>query len=108
MTARRGYDGVAVAAPVTVPYVRYSVRSAHWWLARALAEVTRRAGLKKEAVDGLTVATHFRGFNVLDGEVTDFKNEAWASDISLSRPFDESKLIMPETGRVQPLPEMGN
>ena len=31
---RKAYDGVAVAAPVTVPYVRYSIRAAHWWLAR--------------------------------------------------------------------------
>ncbi len=57
MSARRGYDGVAVAVPVTVPYVRYSVRSAHWWLARALGELLERAGLGKEAVDGLTVSS---------------------------------------------------
>ena len=57
MSARRGYDGVAVAVPVTVPYVRYSVRSAHWWLARALGELLRRGGLKKDAVDGLTVSS---------------------------------------------------
>jgi acetyl-CoA acetyltransferase len=57
MSARRGYDGVAVAVPVTVPYVRYSVRSAHWWLARALGELLKRSGLKKEAVDGLTVSS---------------------------------------------------
>jgi len=57
MSARRGYDGVAVAVPVTVPYVRYSVRSAHWWLARALGELLKRSGLEKEAVDGLTVSS---------------------------------------------------
>jgi acetyl-CoA acetyltransferase len=57
MSARRGYDGVAVAVPVTVPYVRYSVRSAHWWLARALGELLKRSGLKKDAVDGLTVSS---------------------------------------------------
>ena len=33
---RQGYQGVVVAAPVTVPYARYSIRAAHWWLARAL------------------------------------------------------------------------
>jgi acetyl-CoA acetyltransferase len=57
MSARRGYDGVAVAVPVTVPYVRYSVRSAHWWLARALGEALKRSGLKKTDVDGLTVSS---------------------------------------------------
>jgi len=57
MSARRGYEGVAVAVPVTVPYVRYSVRSAHWWLARALGEALKRSGLKKTDVDGLTVSS---------------------------------------------------
>ena len=36
--ARAGYDDVVLAAPVTVPYVRYSIRSAHWFLGRALAD----------------------------------------------------------------------
>ena len=34
---RAAYDGVVIAAPVTVPYVRYSTRDAHWWLAPRLA-----------------------------------------------------------------------
>ena len=55
-------------------------------------------------VDGLTVAQRFRGFNWEDGGVTTFKNEAWASDISFTQPFDASRLEMPENGRVQPLP----
>jgi len=55
--SRRGYEGVAVAVPVTVPYVRYSIRAAHWWLARALAEVISRSGLKKESIDGLSVSS---------------------------------------------------
>jgi acetyl-CoA acetyltransferase len=54
---RQGYDGVVVAAPVTVPYVRYSIRSAHWWLARAFAEVLKAARLDKAEVDGLTVSS---------------------------------------------------
>jgi acetyl-CoA acetyltransferase len=55
--ARSGYDGVALAVPITVPYVRYSVRSAHWWLARALGSLLHEARLKKEEVDGLTVSS---------------------------------------------------
>ncbi|HXU40882.1 MAG TPA: thiolase family protein [Burkholderiales bacterium] len=54
---RQGYQGVAVAVPVTVPYVRYSIRAAHWWLARALAEIISRSGLKKENIDGLSVSS---------------------------------------------------
>jgi acetyl-CoA acetyltransferase len=54
---RRAYDGVALAAPVTVPYVRYSIRAAHWWLARSFSEILNRARLKKEDIDGLTVSS---------------------------------------------------
>ena len=55
--SRRGYEGVAVAVPVTVPYVRYSIRSAHWWLARALAQLLEDSGLKKDELDGLAVSS---------------------------------------------------
>jgi acetyl-CoA acetyltransferase len=54
---RQPYDGVVLAAPVSVPYVRYSIRSAHWWLARALSEILKTTKLKKEDVDGLTVSS---------------------------------------------------
>jgi len=54
---RRAYDGVVLAAPVTVPYVRYSIRSAHWWLARALSQLLNTTQLKKDDVDGLTVSS---------------------------------------------------
>jgi acetyl-CoA acetyltransferase len=54
---RQPYDGVAVAVPVTVPYVRYSIRTAHWWLARAFAALLQASNLKKEQVDGLTVSS---------------------------------------------------
>ncbi|MGI9333502.1 MAG: thiolase family protein [Gammaproteobacteria bacterium] len=54
---RQGYEGVAVAAPVTVPYVRYSVRSAHWWLARALSGLLDASRLDKHQIDGLSVSS---------------------------------------------------
>src|SRR3954452_6804966 len=54
---RRGYEGVAVAVPVTVPYVRYSIRSAHWWLARCLADLLKQSGLRKEEVDGFSISS---------------------------------------------------
>jgi acetyl-CoA acetyltransferase len=54
---RQGYQGVVVAIPVTVPYVRYSIRAGHWWLARALSEIIDRSGLKKEDIDGLSVSS---------------------------------------------------
>jgi acetyl-CoA acetyltransferase len=55
--SRKSYDGVAVAVPVTVPYVRYSIRAAHWWLAKALAGLLQQSGLKKEELDGLAVSS---------------------------------------------------
>jgi len=54
---RQGYQGVVVAAPVTVPYVRYSIRSAHWWLARSFSELLKISGLKKQEIDGLSVSS---------------------------------------------------
>lgn len=55
--ARRGYEGVAVAVPVTVPYVRYSTHGAHWFIGRALQALVRESGIPKEAIDGLVVSS---------------------------------------------------
>jgi acetyl-CoA acetyltransferase len=54
---RRSYEGVAVAVPVTVPYVRYSIRSAHWWLARCLGDLLKQSKLRKEDIDGMSVSS---------------------------------------------------
>jgi acetyl-CoA acetyltransferase len=54
---RAAYDDVVVAAPVTVPYVRYSIRGAHWFLAAGLADLLKRAGLAKDKLDGLCVSS---------------------------------------------------
>ena len=54
---RKGYEGVAVAVPVTVPYVRYSTRSAHWFLGQAIQALVQRSGVAKEQIDGLTVSS---------------------------------------------------
>src|ERR1700758_4345396 len=54
---RRGYEEVVITAPVTVPYVRYSIRGAHWFVARALAGVLRSSGLAKSELDGLCLSS---------------------------------------------------
>ena len=51
------YDGVAVAVPVTVPYERFSIRGAHWFIARALKQLVDGAGIRKNDIDGLCVAS---------------------------------------------------
>ena len=55
--ARANYDDIAVCVPVTVPYTRYSLRSAHWYCGRALAELIKRAGISKDQIDGFCVAS---------------------------------------------------
>ena len=54
---RRGYEGVAVAVPVTVPYLRYSTRGAHWFIGQALKGLLDASGLAKEQIDGLTISS---------------------------------------------------
>ncbi len=54
---RQGYEGVAVAVPVTVPYVRHSTRGAHWFLGQAIRQLCEASGLRKEQFDGLTVSS---------------------------------------------------
>ncbi len=61
MSARQSYAGVAVVVPVTIPYVRYSTRSAHWWLGRALAALIRGSGLAKGDIDGVCVSSFTLG-----------------------------------------------
>lgn len=57
MPHRSPYTGVAVTVPVTIPYVRYSTRTAHWFLGRALAELIKGARLGKSDIDGLCVSS---------------------------------------------------
>ena len=54
---RKGYDGVVICAPVSVPYRRYSVNSAHWWIGRALHALMQRTGLMPDQIDGLSVSS---------------------------------------------------
>lgn len=54
---RASYEDVVLVAPVTVPYVRYSIESAHWWIGRALQALTREAGIAPSAIDGLCLAS---------------------------------------------------
>lgn len=53
----RPYEEVVLAAPVTVPYTRHSIHSAHWFLARALAKLIEAARIRKSDIDGLAVSS---------------------------------------------------
>ena len=54
---RTGYDGIVVAAPVSIPYERYSPEPAHWWLARALSGLGKASKLTAAEIDGLCVSS---------------------------------------------------
>ncbi|MBI2969811.1 MAG: thiolase family protein [Gammaproteobacteria bacterium] len=51
------YDGVALVAPVSLPYTRFSDRGAAWFIARTFHELLLRAGIQKAEVDGLAVSS---------------------------------------------------
>lgn len=58
MRARRqGYEGVVLAAPVTIPYERFSTQSAHHWIARALHGLLTASRLPKSDIDGFCLAS---------------------------------------------------
>ena len=54
---RKSYEGVVACVPVTVPYRRYSINSAHWWIGRALHELVNRAGIRSTDIDGFGVSS---------------------------------------------------
>lgn len=56
-TNRQAYDGIVIAAPVSVPYERYSTQTAHWWIARALKELCDTAGISHRDMDGFCVSS---------------------------------------------------
>ncbi|MEZ2221631.1 thiolase family protein [Rhizobium sp. RCC_161_2] len=54
---RKSYDDVVLAVPVTVPYERYSIESAHWWIGRALRALADGAGISHQEFDGFAVSS---------------------------------------------------
>jgi acetyl-CoA acetyltransferase len=53
----KGYEDAVVAVPITVPYERYSIHGAHWFIARALAALLAGSGLAKPDIDGLCLSS---------------------------------------------------
>jgi len=54
---RQNYKGVVAAAPVTIPYERFSIHGAHWWIGRALRALSEQAHLKPADIDGFSVSS---------------------------------------------------
>ena len=57
MTAPASYDGVVLCAPFSTPYQRYSLDTAHYWIATALRGSLRRAALNPKDLDGFSVSS---------------------------------------------------
>ena len=55
--ARQSYEGVAIVAPYSHPYQRYSIETAHWWIAKGLRGSLQSAGLRPADLDGFCVAS---------------------------------------------------
>src|ERR1700748_1925424 len=51
------YPDIVACAPVTVPYVRRSDKSAAWWLGTALRHLLDVSGLAKAQIDGLCLSS---------------------------------------------------
>ena len=58
---RQSYDGVVITTPVSVPYARYSVETAHWWVGAALRALVQASGISHKDMDGLSVASFSLG-----------------------------------------------
>jgi acetyl-CoA acetyltransferase len=46
-----------VAVPITVPYVRYSTHTAHWFIGQAVQALVEASGIAKEQIDGLCLSS---------------------------------------------------
>lgn len=53
----QSYAGVALVAPYSHPYQRYSQDSAHWWIAKALRGSLDMAGLTTRDIDGFCASS---------------------------------------------------
>ncbi len=67
MSRRAGYEGVVAVMPTTIPYARYSIHGAHWWIGSAIREVARGAGIRPRDIDGLCVSSFTLGADTAVG-----------------------------------------
>jgi acetyl-CoA acetyltransferase len=60
-SSRQSYDTVVACAPVTVPYTRFSLESAAWWIGRALHGLLAQSGLRIKDLDGFALSSFTAG-----------------------------------------------
>jgi acetyl-CoA acetyltransferase len=54
---RKNFDGVALVAPTSLPYEKFSEHGAAWFFGRMLASLVESSGINKSDIDGLGVAS---------------------------------------------------
>ena len=64
---RQSYDPAVAAVPVTIPYSRYSIQTAHWWIARAIRAVLDKSGFTLGDIDGLCLSSFSLGSDTAVG-----------------------------------------
>ncbi len=64
---RLPYGDVVVTCPVTVPYERFSIHGAARWIGRALAGVTKAAGITPADIDGFCASSFSLGSDTAVG-----------------------------------------
>lgn len=57
MPRQAPYDGTVLCCPISVPYVRFSPETAHWWAGAALAGLAEKTGIGPRDIDGLCFAS---------------------------------------------------
>ncbi|MDG1424718.1 MAG: thiolase family protein [Paracoccaceae bacterium] len=57
MQTPASYEGVVLTAPFSTPYQRYSIETAHHWIATALRGSLQSANLKPADIDGFAVSS---------------------------------------------------
>ena len=60
----KSYQGVALLAPVSFGYERFSDHDAAWFIGSSLSAMIKQAGLQKADIDGLAVASFSMGFPI--------------------------------------------
>lgn len=81
---RTPYDGVVITTPVTVPYERYSVESAHWWIGRALRALVDASAVSARDFDGFCLSSFTVGPDTAIGLTQHFGlNVRWLDHIPL-------------------------
>lgn len=78
------YDGVVAVAPVTVPYERYSTKSAHWLIGKALRALAEKTGLTTADFDGFCASSFTLGADTAVGLTQHFGlSPRWLDHIPL-------------------------